>query len=886
MAESPAPINKWGNFEIALPPPFMEPIIDGINQFLEIFAVLCDIVLVILQVVKVFLIGLVSPILAILDIIIAIIEGLVTDLRQAGLYMRGDWSIMDGPIEDLPKKLRGGYQAYENRVFEWFTDPTDPKRPDISTQSGVFALFFFAAVDYSEIEKIIKILMSLVRFFKAFDPNKAPLPTATNIRYSYVYNMGPFEIEARPGSAFKFATSPLRAKVEWDWASSGEPTPLPIPLPQPAGALVEVSTVPELLVGYSERAKNATNSERNGPYTVAKSFFPSPQAVGEGPLKLYGGVYRLSGGPTNAEIATGTGSGARGAWVQAGPREPAISVKEWKKNPKGLQRTFFVKSSMFGTSINLDASHMPLPLKSINKSTPEFESDPASSVYLRVTPLSGDAVKALEGRVTFNESTADPVNHNLVYNLLPHDPQNSRGLNPIARVRISNGDIDPTAVGRPSLPITIALPNEDTAKFLQMVQAAGIIALTSGARLDDQEANGAEFSDDAGDTGLAKVSKPLYAMLSPKAWDGGYFENRKNGGQDFRDRVLHVSEDLADRFMKVSAGIPKSVISSMVERHYDTLCGESKEGLIADAFKSSFTSSYRVQDSENNLIFAGKATIFDLLGRKSSWMGIHKSYEAITPFLADVGTGVMKPYVYKAARKDWTRGDRLFLPLEKNPADKDADYIGETYTKVPYMAVGTDTFMNTNKSRQVLMATQFPTMVAQSDFALIPCRNLWSNAAYDAAAQVLGIANKNPIKSDGEWMCVRPFGDILAPLDGILQEFLDYLYSVRDAIAVIIEQIVKFIRMMEAKVQEIQALIRKIQAFLAMLKDFSISGDFSLLMLSSAGTQGLLNDFMMAEEKPSAGPGALGAGCVMLAGGWPLILVELFELMLAPSDEG
>lgn len=884
MAESPAPINKWGNFEIALPPPFMEPIIDGINQFLEIFAVLCDIVLVILQVVKVFLIGLVSPILAILDIIIAIIEGLVTDLRQAGLYMRGDWSIMDGPIEDLPKKLRGGYQAYENRVFEWFTDPTDPKRPDISTQSGVFALFFFAAVDYSEIEKIIKILMSLVRFFKAFDPNKAPLPTATNIRYSYVYNMGPFEIEARPGSAFKFATSPLRAKVEWDWASSGEPTPLPIPLPQPAGALVEVSTVPELLVGYSERAKNATNSERNGPYTVAKSFFPSPQAVGEGPLKLYGGVYRLSGGPTNTEIATGTGSGARGAWVQAGPREPAISVKEWKKNPKGLQRTFFVKSSMFGTSINLDASHMPLPLKSINGSTPEFESEPASSVYLRVTPLSGDAVEALEAQtgVVFNESTANPVNHNLVYNLLPHDPQNSRGLNPIARVRISNGDIDPTAVGRPSLPITVALPNEDTAKFLQMVQAAGIIALTSGARLDDQEAINAEFSDDAGDTGLAKVSKPLYAMLSPKAWDGGYFENGKNGGQDFRDRVLHVSEDLADRFMKASAGIPKSVISSMVERHYDTLCGESKEGLISTAH--GLTPAFKVRDSESKVIGIDKATIFDILGYSDQWVGIHKSLESYKKKLKKKDT-MVAPTI-RAIRESWTKGDRLFMPIEKNPADPNATYIPSTYTKVPYLIIFNQFALDKQKSKQVINDVQYMEYINTKDIKMIPCRNLWSHAAYDAAAQVLGIANKNPIKSDGEWMCVRPFGDILAPLDGILQEFLDYLYSVRDAIAVIIEQIVKFIRMMEAKVQEIQALIRKIQAFLAMLKDFSISGDFSLLMLSSAGTQGLLNDFMMAEEKPSAGPGALGAGCVMLAGGWPLILVELFELMLAPSDEG
>ena len=725
--------------------------------------------------------------------------------------------------------------------------------------------------------------MSLVRFFKAFDPNKAPLPTATNIRYSYVYNMGPFEIEARPGTAFKFTTSPLRAKIEWDWASSGEPTPLPFPLPQPAGALVEVSTVPELLVGYSERTKNATNSGRKGDFTVAKSFFPSPQAVGEGPLKLYGGVYRLSGGPTDQEIETGAGSGARSAWVQAGAREPAFSVKEWKKNPKGLQRTFFVKSSMFGTSLNLDASHMPLPLKSINGSTPEFESDPASSVYVRVTPLSGDAVEALESvaKVTFNESTADPKEHNLVYNLLPADPKGRRGLEPMVRVRIPGGKLDATAVGRASLPISMTLPNEDTAKFLQMVQAAGIIALTSGARLDDQTANEAEFSDDAGDTGLAKVSKPLYAMLSPKAWDGGYFESAKNGGQDFRDRVVHVSQDLADRFMKVSAGIPRSVISSMVERHYDTLCGESNEGLISTAH--GLNPTFKMRDSKGNIIGINKATVFDILGYDDSWMGVHKSYETLKKKLKKKDS--MDVPTARAIKKSWTKGDRLFLPVVKNPEAPDATVIAETWVKVPHTVIPNEAVLGRQKSRQVLDPRQYEDDINADNLRVIPCRNLWSSAAYDAAAQVLGIANKNPIKSDGEWMCVRPFGDILAPLDGILQEILDYLYSIRDAIAVIIEQIVKFIRMMEAKVQEMQALIRKIQAFLAMLKDFSISGDFSLLMLSSAGTQGLLNDFMMAEEKPQAGPGALGAGCVMLAGGWPLILVELFEAMLAPSDE-
>ena len=183
--DSSAPAaGSWGELSISVPPPFLDPIIDGINTFLEVFVTLLDIAMVILNIVKVFIMGLLGPILAIIDALIAIVESLVMDLRQAGLYLRGDWSLLDKQFKVWSKEIRGGYKKYEGRVFDWFTDAQDPGRPDISTASGVFGVFLYMQVDVTEIEALIKAIMSICRFFQSIT-STSPIPIASGLNSEY-----------------------------------------------------------------------------------------------------------------------------------------------------------------------------------------------------------------------------------------------------------------------------------------------------------------------------------------------------------------------------------------------------------------------------------------------------------------------------------------------------------------------------------------------------------------------------------------------------------------------------------------------------------------------------------------------------------------------------
>jgi len=85
--------------------------LEVISGLLDVLIVVLNVVLAILQVVKAFLVGLLDPITAIIEAILAEIEGLIRDIRQIGLYIAGDWGLLNAPTYDkilgVSRPMRG-----------------------------------------------------------------------------------------------------------------------------------------------------------------------------------------------------------------------------------------------------------------------------------------------------------------------------------------------------------------------------------------------------------------------------------------------------------------------------------------------------------------------------------------------------------------------------------------------------------------------------------------------------------------------------------------------------------------------------------------------------------------------------------------------------------
>ena len=951
---------KWGTLEIDVPPPFLEPIIDGLISFLEIFSVLCDILLVLLNIVKVFLVGLVSPILVIIDAIIALLESLVADFRQAGLYFRGDWSLASAGWSNFVKETRGGFSKFESRVFEWFTDKSDTQRPDISTASGVLAMFFYVSVDVSEIEKMIKLIMKLVRFFQAVSDAPSPLVPAVNLKSEYIAKIAGLDVPIEPGQLSTLESVPKVMKVSWDWASQETGGfSIPFTMPKPYGALVEVSTVPELLVGYSQVPTGATprtSGIGGGDPPRQKGFFEFPVQTGGGPMKLYGGLERLAGPLMNRNF--NDPNATRFAFVVQHPRDTnPIGIKEWMDaNPLGLQRTFYAERGGFGSlysgnQIRLNPEHFPFALKSVSDGVPTFEDKPAREVYVRVTPISEEAVKSLsDSAVDMNESASGPIYGGDLFLKWRLDDKNDAEFKRQGRMML-NGTLDNTAHGSASEAVVVSAPSQDMLKFLQMVESAVLITLSSAANLEAEEVAKNNNHSVGGDltlfcAGLEKVAKPLYDLLDENAWNGDYQSSAADAGNFWRVKCKEVAKEITDRFMNGGGGaLPDSIISSLVESHYEKLCGQqtvTATGVInVDGSGTDIPLMTRIEDGAPVQLKASKALIVDFFecggwataampSKQANIWGVHKNVEALLTYFpkeaadqAKARSIILKSLYSPPADQPTGEQAQLLTPGEtaaqvaaevaagaaegavvsasdevktgsiQHSWDLGGFHMGITQaerikSQIPVMIVATGPAL-ADKSpfdptlSRVSDTAEFEAQVNAGNIVVWPARILTSDMAKQSAAAVLGVTNRLPIRH-GEWVALRPFENFLDPLDKVLQEILDVMYAIRKGLAAALEMIMKYIRMIEMKIREVQALIRKIQALLQMIKDLSISGDFGLLMVSSAGTSGALADFMNAENKPSDGRGACGAGMVALAGGWPLILVELIEALVMVKE--
>lgn len=194
------------------------------------------------------------------------IEGLLSDLRKAGAYLSGDWLLAQYPY----KKLLGGYGAYERRMVARLSDRTDPTRPDLSSQSSVAAVFFYAAGTPLSIDKPLALLGWLTGLVGVGSKGGGQYPAPSQVR----------AVPSDPGGV----AAPDAIRVSWHLPPG---TGLP-----PGGFFVSVSTIPgpiQLVASRPNKMPSGKASKGDPRHIVTLT-----DEAGR-PINLYGGYGQLSG---------------------------------------------------------------------------------------------------------------------------------------------------------------------------------------------------------------------------------------------------------------------------------------------------------------------------------------------------------------------------------------------------------------------------------------------------------------------------------------------------------------------------------------------------------------------------------------------------------------
>ena len=528
-------LGQWGTLTLEMPD-FLEDVREAVNSVAEFLLTILDIALAALQLIKAFALAFLDPITPIIQLIIDLVNGILRDLAQMGLYITHDYGMF---AEGYPyRSLRQGYQGYERRMIARLTDTTDPTRPNISTATPVFGAFFYLSVDFTQIERLIKFIQKLIAMFTgefAFSGNY-PTPLISKVNYgadtTSVFggfsNLGQFNLDGTP---------PDKAKVFWK-----VPNPARQDIYAPVAAfagpsdfLVSVSTEPEGLHLMFDRPQQDSGSELTSSGSLQQRREQGPCLDDDGkPVVIYGGDEEIIGDlpAQNWNSAVGSdGTVKPGAFRYYGVFNPKDSAKgaivpltELNANPAGtgyFQRLFLVRASKFGPSwvqgeFNILLEYKDMPHRAdIVKENGRIELKDAgkpASFYVRVA------------------STTELVAENGGYKwqLAQRDFQTMLAGVPIKIAAAPSGSAN-TLRSPWSAPKKIRFPVGSTLQFLEAVKTALAILVLSRSDLshiDEVEESVGEAKANAAREGKALIERTTlkrtglepYLGLVPQFW--------------------------------------------------------------------------------------------------------------------------------------------------------------------------------------------------------------------------------------------------------------------------------------------------------------------------------------------------------------------------------
>lgn len=860
-------VGQWQTVSLAVPD-FLEPVRQQIDVFFSTLVDILNVLVQILEVLKVFATGLLDPIIAAIEAIQSLIEDLLNDLRNAGVYIHGDFYVLEG--SDFAA-LRGGFLQYERRMLSRLNNTSDPNRPDISTNSTVIAVFLYAGADIRGVNNIVQLITSLLNLFNRRVPVPRLQNQAYNVRATYgydgatvfSYNKGFFKgLNPRSGAddGINNPAEPYNAvNLTWEMAPNPGKLFADIPSSPPAGFLVEFSTVRRGLPVVYERAIQGTTEELTLTNPLAKR--KAAQIIDEegNPVLLTGGLDQIKtvGGVNfNDPIISSSGEtspdAARAYAIKslADPTPIPLDLLS-EGGDYYLQRTFFVPAlqgiffsgKRYGATFTFDQMPFAAEFEEKNGRVRRTnDTQRPEQFYVRVRAVTRSIKSETDWQYLIDQTTLRDVD------------------GPIATIdkapEVSFNDRGPS-----SEVAEILFPDASTELWLRAVSEA--LAILVLARADLTVLFGREgpidFPPAFGQTTVTGVV--------PTQW-GQFVGNA---------RLETQLEDLAEFMM------PQLVGRRQVRKYFDE-AGVDPATFRKKLFVNVINTTNRLF-SQNPPPLATRQLAVDraedLLNFKvlfegggfSTSLDPNVEGESLMQLLGDEdpthGIGVNPQSI--GVRAERTKALLGFETRKSSVLSREPHFFEASQP-------GVDRVVGSVDNVPVLYQRTSST-IRQMAFI----RNQIPNSVYEGAAFVLQLAVGPQVSPQEKgWIAFRLFPQGIPSIDRFFDQILALLRSIQAAVESIAETIRRYIEFLQSRIIELQAFLNRINALIQRLLRFFFSvTPASGLVLVAPGTQGVINGLISATNKPlepnPAERDSVGGGVVLLAGGIPNIALDIFR---------
>lgn len=823
---------------LALPDELRIPI-DAIQSVLTLLIALLNVALAILSVVRAFAFGLLDPLVAVLNALINALEGLINDFRQAGVFIHGDWYLVEFP----PEKLRGGFRAYQQRMTARLLDANDPNRPNFSPATAGVAVFFYSSAPVTQIGQLIQFIVGIARFFNQ-EPRGDVLPTVTNVTVGYgfenfsFYSLQPSEA-VDPETVDDLGLADI-VNLRWEITAPSRLNPRrPAIIPPAKGFLIELSTVQDgLLLAWSRPVRDNTQ-DGEGSQNRISGFYND---ILGNPVRLYGGddQFSLNGVGWNSAIGpTGVRTGARQAYALTNPSDTTPIPLELLKDGDDylLQRTFFVPVRL-GSRLLLNQKFGAQILKEDMPYEADFEVQGDGSV--RVVPGSKRQAETAWARVVAVSDEVESAT-DWQYAITPVITDDTR-LSMTSR--ISQNDR-----GIPSQAVQISFPSETTTNYMRAIETALAVLLLSRSDLPT-DVRGRRDPKVSKETGLELAAEVFTAQVAGTVGPNRYFK-RKTKAENFRRNFRRRLRDTANTIYRNSGRLPESFKAQVVEF------------VEEDLLDWKWSDSEALDASDTDLV--PNATIIESLESpfQEGTQGVCRNYNSIGVWSRSEDEQVARQIQTRATSRGFGMKDAISR----------SDFTDtELADSIPIMFGAEE---QTEKS---------PQTSALTTGKIWTCRELFDDSVYEKAEYVLRVAGAPAEPVEGGWIAFRLIPQGIPAIERIFSEVIEWAETFKQGIKGLVDAILEYISFLEARISELQELLLRLRSYLDFANGIYVPQG-AVLVVSGEGTEGILNEFLAAENEPQDLALDYGGGAVLVAGGLPDIVFGLIETVLGGPVE-
>jgi len=849
--DSTSILGKWQNvgyhFDLKLSlPEFIQNIIDQINSLIETIKAILDIALTGLRIAKTFLQGLLDPIREILDLLLSTIRAIIEDIKSVGFYLTGDWWLLDPTMSHF----RGGYRQYEKRMVARFTDKTDPTLPKIPPSKDVFGVFFYIGVDFSGIDKIRRLLVKILQLFRfdlssVMSVSSMPVPINPGVRYKTDFSWGPLT-EALEESVYTQNSSlPEVAEVFWNLNTAATEEAYIQFFPPPPGFFVYVSTTRDgISVQYDKPFSNTISEEKESTKAKRKTG-QTLNSSGKSFLKIYGGAQELNVQSKHqlAGVFGPKGEFKDGVSVVYGmrdkneplpiPIEQLVNTNEDGEQIFIFQRMFYISTaSIFGVETQdlLSGSIASTPAFfqkaeytfTVNKSELPYEAEFSfvdNEVVLNKETLTRPGTVYV--RVSSTNLDLDPDNFSAPYAISGDVTRAYPVFDALYDAEILVSD--------PTEPVQIVFPSGTSLDFLHLIETALYVLILSRADVEvvpTSQMGGRSWFFEEGkaafQTGLEDQGFLVQKILGGSPAE--YFSKEELGNTDknafrenLRDKVRNWANILYEQFAP-EPDLETSLVDITKEDLLDWTF-QDVVPLIQSSISSKdpgdeLTIDIDQESSVASIYMPVKFTIRGAFEESDSTVGVFRN-----PFCA----GIQVSTVDDRSQKIRMREPGFFVRGSKRETG--------SVDNSPVLLLSQK---NQDASHQ----------------RVVFLRNIFPRKVYNAAAIILrastSIEDRAP--EEGGWLSLR-LGDYLPGFEEALAGFSFFIETLLEGIGSIIDSIVAYIEFVEARIRDLQDFLDRIDFVTSLIIPFDLP-KAGILFVKGRGLQGVLNEFLVAEDKP------------------------------------